>query len=281
MQKILCPIDFSKASLNALEFAARIGEKHQATLTLLYIFTEEEHRLLLRKRKDVSFDEWRLKTEEKLQGLIDEVKATSLKNGLRDCRFMLKQGELVKNIKEAVAESGAHIIVMGTTGVSDVTEAYVGSNTVQVIQKTTCPVLCVPEKASYKKIKKAVYATDYQEEDRRAIAQLLDFAAPFDAEVNVVHVTHRNRIFDQAIYEDFKQELKSYVNYDKLTFTVEVYEEEINLGIDRYMIEHEAELLVLLTQERTFFEKLFIKSLSKKMSYFVDYPLLIYKSASF
>ena len=281
MQKILCPIDFSNTSLNALEFAARIGEKHQATLTLLYIFTEEEHKVLLRSNKDVSFDEWRLKTEEKLQGLIDEVKATSLKKGLRDCRFMLKQGDLVKGMKEAVAESGAHIIVMGTTGVSDITEAYVGSNTVQVIQKTTCPVLCVPEKASYKKFKKVVYATDYQEEDRRAVAQLLDFIAPFDAEVNVVHVTHHNRLFDQAIYEDFKHELKSYINYDKLTFTVEVYEEEINLGIDRYMIEQNAELLVLLTQERTFFEKLFTQSLSKRMSYFVDYPLLIYKTSSF
>src|SRR5690606_22148669 len=281
MQKILCPIDFSKTLLNALEFAARIGEKHHATLTLLYIFTEEEHRVLLANKKDVSFEEWRLKTEEKLQHLIDEVKATSLKKGLRDCRFILKQGDLVKGIKEAVAESGAHLIVMGTTGVSDITEAYVGSNTVQVIQKTTCPVLCVPEKASYKKIKKVVYATDYQEEDRRAIAQLLDFVAPFDAEVNVLHVTHRNRLFDQAIYEDFKRELKSYVNYHKLTFTVEVYEEEINLGIDRYMIDHGAELLVLLTQERTFFEKLFTQSLSKRMSYFVDYPLLIYKSSSF
>lgn len=281
MQRILCPIDFSNASLNALEFAARIGEKHKADLALLYIFTEEEHRVLLSSKQDVSFDDWRRETEENLQGLINEVKATSIKKGLRDCRYMLKQGDLVKGIKEAVAEFGAHFIVMGTTGVSDVTEAYVGSNTVQVIQKTSCPVLCVPEKASYKKLKKVVYATDYQEEDRRAVAQLLDFVAPFEADVNILHVTHSNRLFDKAIYEDFRRELESYVHYDKLTFTVQVYEEEVNLGIDRYMMEHGAELLVLLTQERNFFEKLFTSSLSRKMSYFVDYPLLIYKSSSF
>lgn len=277
MNKILCPIDFSEASLNALEYAARIGEQHHADLVLLYVFTEEEHSALLNKNEDNSFEAWKKRVEEKLEGLANEVKATSMKKGLISCHYLLKQGNLVNTIKETTEALKANLIVMGTTGVSDVTEAYMGSNTVQTIQRTNCPVLCVPERAVYKKFKKVVYATDFQEEDKRAIMQLLAFVAPFDAHVDILHVSHNAKLFEKIVYEDFKRELKSYVSYDKLTFSMKVYEDKVNLGIDSYMIAQDAELLVLLTKERNFFEKLFTSSLSQRMSYFVDYPLLIYK----
>ena len=278
MNKILCPIDFSNSSLNALEHAARIGEKHNADLTLLYVFTEEELNVLLEKSEEnIKYDTWKERVENNLKALIDEVKSTSIKNGLLDCKYLLKQGDLIDSIKEAVKEGGFNLIVMGTKGVSDITESYVGSNTVQMIEKSDCPVLCVPEKARYKKFKKIVYATDYQDEDKKAISQLLVFAAPFKAHVNILHVSHSNKLFERAVYEDYKNEISTYIDYNDLSFTIQNYEDEINLGIDRYMIQEDAELLVLLTKERNFFEKLFTKSLSKSMSYFVDYPLLIYK----
>jgi nucleotide-binding universal stress UspA family protein len=278
MNKILCPIDFSNSSLNALEFAARIGEKHRSDLTLLFVFTEEELNVLLEKSEEsVTYDNWKQKVENNFKGLIEEVKATSIKKGLADCKYLLKQGDLIRSIKEAVKEGGFNLIVMGTKGVSDITETYVGSNTVQVIEKSDCPVLCVPEKASYKKFKKIVYATDYQEEDKKAISQLLAFATPFKAHVNILHVSHSNKLFEKAVYEDYKNEILTYLNYKDLTFTIQIYEDEINNGIDEYMIQENAELLVLLTKEKTFFEKMFTKSLSESMSYFVDYPLLIYK----
>lgn len=278
MNKILCPIDFSASSLNALEFAARIGEKHHADLTLLYVFTEEElNSMLERSDEYVTYDSWKRKVESNFQGLIDEVKATSVKKGLVDCKYILKQGGLTKSIKEAVEEGGFNLIVMGTKGVSDITEKYVGSNTVQVIEKSDCPVLCVPEKASYKKFTKIVYATDYQEEDKNAISQLLVFATPFKAHINILHVSHNNKLFEKAVYEDYKNEILTYINYDDISFTIQVYEDRVNIGIDQYMVKEDAELLVLLTKEKNFFEKLFTKSLTESMSYFVDYPLLVYK----
>lgn len=278
MNKILCPIDFSNSSLNALEYAARIGEKHHADLTLLYVFTEEELNILLEKNEEsITYDSWKEKVEANFEGLISEVKSTSLKKGLLDCKYLLKQGDLIKSIKETVSEGGFNLIVMGTKGVSDITETYVGSNTVQVIEKSDCPVLCVPEKASYKKFRKIIYATDYQEEDKKAISQLLAFATPFQAHVNILHVSHSNKLFEKAVYEDYKNEILTYINYDDVSFSIQVYEDEINIGIDQYMIREDAELLVLLTKEKNFFEKLFTRSLSESMSYFVDYPLLIYK----
>ena len=278
MNRILCPIDFSNASLNALEYAARVGEKHRSDLTLLYVFTEEELNIQLEKGGEkISYDHWKAQVDDNFQRIISEVKATSVKKGLVGCKYVLKQGDLIKSIKETVIEGGFNLIVMGTKGVSDITETYVGSNTVKVIEQTNCPVLCVPEKANYKKFKKIVYATDYQEEDKKAISQLLVFATPFDAQINILHVSHNNKLFEKAVYEDYKNEITTYINYEKLSFSIQVYEDKIDRGIDQYMITEEAELLVLLTKEKNFFEKLFTRSLSESMSYFVDYPLLIFK----
>ena len=42
MNKILCPIDFSDTSLNAIEFAVEIGKKSQSKITLLHVYNEED-----------------------------------------------------------------------------------------------------------------------------------------------------------------------------------------------------------------------------------------------
>lgn len=203
MNRILCPIDFSNASVVALEYAARVGEKHNSELTLLYVFTEDEVNLRLENESEkISYEKWRMQVGSTFEGIIAEVKSTSINNGLFDCKYVVKQGDLVKAIIEAVEEGNINLIVMGTKGVSDITETYVGSNTVNVIEHSTCPVLCVPEKARYKKFRKIVYATDYQEEDKKAISQLLTFVAPFNAHVNILHVSHNNKLFDKALYED-------------------------------------------------------------------------------
>ena len=42
MKKILCPVDFSSTSLNALEFAVAIAKKFHSSITLVNVFTERD-----------------------------------------------------------------------------------------------------------------------------------------------------------------------------------------------------------------------------------------------
>ncbi|WP_332910585.1 universal stress protein [Algoriphagus boritolerans] len=41
--KILCPTDFSECSLNAIEYAARLGEKFNAVLVLFHVLNREDY----------------------------------------------------------------------------------------------------------------------------------------------------------------------------------------------------------------------------------------------
>lgn len=278
MKRILCPTDFSEASLNAIEYAAKIGETHHSKLTLIYIFMEDQIKNVLGKGgNDLSFEEWKILAEEKLQNLSNEINSTSIENGLMECDYLMVVGDLTKTIVKLCKKERYDVIIMGTSGVRDVTEQYMGSNTYKVINASNCPVICVPIRAQFRHFKKIVYATDYQEEDKIMVQELIYFCYPFDAQLNILHISKSDSIIDQASYEQFKEDIKNFIVYDNLNFIRKTYEDDVALGIDEYMVNENADLLVLLARHRNYFEQVFHKSIIKKMSYFTDYPILIFK----
>ena len=50
MKKLLCPIDFSEVSLNALEFAVAIGEKEKSELAIINIFTRSDFNKIVKSK---------------------------------------------------------------------------------------------------------------------------------------------------------------------------------------------------------------------------------------
>jgi nucleotide-binding universal stress UspA family protein len=278
MKRILCPTDFSEASINAIEFAAKIGETHHSKLTLVYIFMEDQIQNVLGKGgSDLSFEEWKILAEEKLQNIAKEVNEASVPNGLMECDYLMVVGDLTKTVVKLCKKEKYDVIIMGTSGVRDVTEQYMGSNTFKVINASHCPVICVPIRAQYNNFKKIVYATDYQEEDKIMVQELIYFCYPFDAQLSILHISKSDSLIDQAAYEQFKEDIKNFIVYDNLNFVRKTYKDDIALGIDEFMNDEKANLLVLLSRHRNFFEQIFHNSIIKKMSYFADYPILIYK----
>ncbi|MFA0963891.1 universal stress protein [Roseivirga sp. BDSF3-8] len=279
MKRILVPVDFSEASLNALEFAIEVANRQKSVITLLHIFTEYEYNRLLYQDQDISqrFDETKALIERKLATLAEESRKSERANGLAGIESVLRTGDLIGGIADYVKEEKQNLVIMGTTGVSDVVEQYVGSNTERVIEEVECPVICVPQGIDKITIKKVVYASDYSEEDKIAINFLIAFAQPFNAEVHVVHVTDEDNLIEKAEYSDFKEEMNAFLDYPSIRYHLEVLEEDTEVAINNFMLKHDGDLLMLLRKHQSFFTRLFTKSITKRMSYFTDYPLLIMK----
>lgn len=66
-------------------------------------------------------------------------------------KHRLMDGDLIYNLKNAVEEDQIDFVIMGTSGVSDWTKFFTGSNTSSVISGVEVPVLCVPVDAKFKK----------------------------------------------------------------------------------------------------------------------------------
>lgn len=277
MEKILCPIDFSDASLNALEFAVAIGEKNHSEVILLNIFTEADFNLILEHEGvDNEYEELVKIAESKLISIRSEINKMSKPKGLKDCTYWLKSGKVVDVLNDCACEGKVDLIVIGTTGASNFNKRYIGSKAVSIVEHARCNVLCVPENREYEGINQVVYATDYQEEDKLAIQLLVLLASQIDASIDVLHISHHNDTIDKAMYEDYIHEMKAFVSYNKLTFNRKVYH-HVSEGLEEYIKTTASDLLVLLYKKHDFFENLFRNSLTKQLSYFADFPFMVIK----
>jgi nucleotide-binding universal stress UspA family protein len=277
MKRLLCPIDFSEVSLNALEFAVNIGEKENSNLTLLNIFTPKDFNTILgSEHLKEEYDNLLGIAETKLQAITKEIWKVSKKNGLLSCDSKLMSGKIVDVLFQVAEAEKSELIIIGTTGHSAYERKYIGGKAEKIIQQAHCSVLCIPENHNFHGIKKIVYATDYQEEDKLAIQQLIDLANVLNAEVEILHISHHDDTIDKALYEEFKQELMHFVSTPKISFNRAIYK-HVAEGLNEHMKETNADLLVLLNKKLNFLETLFHRSLTQHLDKFTEYPLMILK----
>ncbi|MGB3589818.1 MAG: universal stress protein, partial [Tunicatimonas sp.] len=200
--------------------------------------------------------------------------------GLTDCNYHFTYGPLNRQIVDYAKEQQYSMIVMGTSGVKDIFEEYIGSNTAKTIDRAPCPVLCVPTSANYRDPKKIMYATDYQEEDTDALSRLTLLAEPFEAKLHVVHICQNRGLRERATHQAFQQHIKEALPTTNLTFEETDCEEDATHGIDQYAIRHDMDIVALLYHRRNFFERLFEGSTVKDISYFATYPVLVYRESN-
>ncbi len=278
MNKILCPVDFSEVSLNAIEFAAKLAEAQHASLILLNVFTEEDFNQIL--EADAINKEYNEKlnlAENKLKSLADEINNSEKRKGLIGCTYEFRSGKLSDTVLEIAETDKIDLIVMGTTGITGLAEKYVGSKVLKIIENAPCSVFVVPSGQHFHKIKSIVYATDYQEEDKIAIQQAISLATVFKAALSVLHVSHAETDINVALYEEFVEEIKSFAHYEKLHFRREVVSHTAK-GLKEYMAREKADLLILLYKKRNFFQNLFHHSVTRELYEFSDFPFMVIKN---
>ncbi|SHM86015.1 Nucleotide-binding universal stress protein, UspA family [Cyclobacterium lianum] len=272
---ILCPTDFSECSLNAIEYAAKLGEKLGANLTLYHIPDQEDYEKLFPGNM---LDESLKTAKRKLDRLVQTVRDESLEKGLSACNGIIQEGKTVPAILKCAEEEDVDLIIMGTEGINEVKKNYIGTKSSKVVLKSACDVFIVPRKVFFRAPRKLVYASDYLEEDKLAIQKVVELAKCYDAEVDVVHVSTRIKNIDKAQHAVVKEELTPFIKYEKINFVLKSYRDEPGLGLENYLITSKGDVLFTLSHKKSWFEQLFTKNLSKKMSYFINKPLFVIKT---
>lgn len=273
---ILCPTDFSECSLNAIEYASRLGEKYQARLVLLHVLNREDYLKISPLDSEGTYQKQFV--EEKLKSLQNTVHEECLLNGLQQCSFEIREGKIVKETLEYAKEIQADLIVMGTEGMNDLRINYVGSRTSSLVERSDIDVLIIPRKVYFKAPRKLVYATDYLEEDKLAIQKVIEFAEKFDSEVDMIHISQTHKALDKSLHMTVVEEMKPFIRYDKVNFVLKSYRDELALGLENYLLLSKGDILVTLSRKKDYFDQIFSKNLSKKMSYFLSKPLWVIKT---
>ena len=276
MKKIFIPLDFSPNSENALDYALAIAKVTDSSLCLfnsVFVASGSASMLVstmekVKKESQKSLDQLRSKVEQFWKD--------NDSNSSSEVFPIICEGLAVEKIPQYAAEEKADLIVMGTQGASGVEGVLLGSNTSNVIGKASSPVLAVPNNAKFHGLNRIVYASDWMNRDTLALHQLIEFAKPFGACIDVVHVIGENETVNPSKEEKARTTLMGKIDYDKVEFHLQPAD-DVTAGINSYLEKSGADLLAMLTLKRNFFEKIFKRSLTKKLAMHTNIPLLAFK----
>lgn len=270
--KILVPTDFSKNAQRAAEYAVLLAKAFGTGLKLLHIYTPPVTRNNLSYPLIQEEITRAIKAASKqLHTLCQELSA-----GLEiPCESLVKEGEVVEEIINEAKTNKTDLLVMGTLGASGIKKIIFGTNTASVIEKAPCPVLAVPVNGPLTLPRKIVYATNYYHSDMRIFKSLIPLVKSLNAELMIVHVAKDKRKTDRDMIEEFSKKVAKETGYEQPFYYVMTHK-DIRKGIYHFVDSAAADLLVLSTRKRRFFEKLFDASLAKQMALHARLPMLVY-----
>lgn len=131
---ILVPVDFSAASLVALDHAAELAQTFGGKLSVLYVVEPiaypAEFGITLNMTPDLVSKAERELTKLVATRLPSTTVSVAVENGVADA-----------GIIEYAARHGVEMIVMGTHGYGAVKHLLLGSTTERVVRHAPCPVL--------------------------------------------------------------------------------------------------------------------------------------------
>jgi nucleotide-binding universal stress UspA family protein len=274
MKTLLVPTDFSKASLNAFQYAIKLSRQIDAGIKVVHVYQNEIPDLgmtsvvspLIENDKLVAND---LKTFVS-QGKMSKTAKTLVHTEGYDC--MAEPAEKIVSLSKS---SSIDLVVMGATGAHDALEKWFGSVSSYTAQEAFCPVLLIPDGVRFRKPKNILYVCNLDVLIQAATLDRLAFIAQcLGSKVHVLHVdTNLNNEKDVGLLVNREWNL---VECERFSFKAAINKQDNVLkALDVYAAHHHIDLVVISTHHRTIFQKIFHKSLTKTIAMDSNLPLLV------
>ena len=139
LERLLCPVDFSPASMRALDYALSLAREAHAHLTVLYVLENVFGPI---SAGDVTFDAaayMRFMMEDATARLRAAISTDA--RSWCDIQEKVVAGDAYREILRVAKEDDTHMIVMGVHGRNAIDLMFFGSTTNHVVRDAACPVL--------------------------------------------------------------------------------------------------------------------------------------------
>lgn len=152
------------------------------------------------------------------------------------------------------------------------------TQTEEIIEVSQRPVLIISSDIVYKPVERVVYATDYNEEDIPTIKKILEVFGGYNPLVTALHITNNTSFEERILKEGFTKIVRdtgySNINIKILSNKTDADSTEIIRG---YASLIDADMIVVLKKNKTFIEKIFKTSITKKLIGQSHIPVLVFQ----
>ncbi len=272
---ILVPTDFSEPANAALEYASKLASDSGGGVTIFHGISihvansTEEAEFITTSELERIENEQLVQLRHQISKRYPKVQYD----------IVSRMGFPVELISEIVRERKTDLIVMGTRGASGMKEILVGSNTASLIHQTECPVLAVPEQTTFTGIKKIVFATNMQQDDVNCLIKLIQlFGRNEETSITLLHIEDGHaRDPEAALQSWFLGAILPVITYKNIK-AESISETEIVKTLHEYLSVNKIDLLVTATRKRNFIERIFDRSITKRLIFHTHIPLLAFHS---
>jgi len=279
LKLILLPTDFSKNSINAINYAVELFKNEACEFYVINIQKASSF---------VSDDLMTMTSSATVYHTLIDVAKKSIKNVIKDLKetynndlhkfySIVDYDNFVDGINQACDTRGIDLIIMGTKGASGAEKVLFGSNTARVMQRCSTPVLAIPDGCKFKGLDKIAFTSNfsirYISEDLKS---LFDISKLYNSSIDILHVTEDELTSNQMDNRAYLDRYFSNLNHE----FVNLQESDVFKAIQDYIKDYDIKILAMTSRQHSFLERLFNRHLVEAFAFNIDIPFLVMENSN-
>lgn len=274
MKKLLFATDFSDTSQDALNYLIAFVADLDVQIDLMHVF-------------DIPLTMTGGQNPRSIKEIISNKKARLEKEAQEVFKHIPvdQQGEChviygvypSSEIRDLSRVLKSDLVVMGLRQKYSLIDRLMGTVTAHTIDKIEQPVLVIPQGAKFNGINRIVFPTmmansvDLSQSEEEALAKLVELAKfSSDTEIDMIHVdvdaekrAHIDEVFKNRPLDGF-------------TYT-RSFADSVDVGIMKYLESGDVDLLAFYRPHRSFWERIYHSSVSRKLLFQSRIPLFVFQ----
>ncbi|MFK2820937.1 universal stress protein [Flavobacteriaceae sp. LMIT009] len=275
MKAILLPTDFSKNSINAIDYAMELFKDETCEFYVINIqkasaFVSDD---LMTMSSSATIYQTLIDTaKHSITNVIKEMKQ-KYRNENHEFYSIVDYDNFVDGINQICDAKGIDLIVMGTKGASGAEKVIFGSNTARVMQRCSTPVLAIPDGCMFSGVDKIAFPSDYLSlYNKQELEPLMHISNLYNAKIDILHLTNKetlsqgqenNRAFLDNCFSSLTHEF------------VDLEKKDIFETVQQYIKDNDIKLLAMMSRRHSFLERLFARHLVETFAFKIDVPFLV------
>ncbi len=270
MKNLLFATDFSDSSRNAFNFVKAMVVKYPMRVNIIHVF-------------DIPIPTSTTLSTNAVVGMIKE-REDAVKRHLNDMLAELpkeNQGEInavhgtypSTEIAEKAEEIDSMLIVMALRQRYSFFERLIGTTTAHTIQKSNIPVLAIPNGLEFKEFHSILFPTEMQigdsmkDNEIKALRWLQDFVGMVEEpDIHMIHISSDKTLTTTTVHDK---------PFPGMKFTV-TGADSIEEGILAFFEKKSMDLLAVYKPNRSFWERMYHSSVTRKFLEQNKSPLLVF-----
>jgi len=276
MSTLLVPIDFSENALVAAKYALEIAQQQQHKVDFIHIFISHTNQFANAQIHPDLVDPAVEEAKQKMTAFMAQIPE---ENRSLIQNILYRDGILSEQIEIIAEKKKYSTIVMGTKGASGLASILLGSNTYDVINTASRPVLAIPLNTHKFQANHIAVLCNFKEAEIEVLNQAVELIGK-EIAITLFHINSKHENIDVL-----DKKLQDWIHYiiqktgiSDISYVIKQAsyfansKESIAKGIQSMLRDQDIDLILITKSKKSFFQQLTTENIIKSLAFEISIP---------